>query len=107
MPGIYAQDHSEGDVIMNDNTDRNEEAASAGVEVASVVTGEGVTAVRNMAILIAYRTWGQTGMKLARNFHPTIREWNEMAGQSLRTRAQVGEAADKMIKEIRAERDGK
>lgn len=83
----------------------NEEAASAGVEVAAVVTGDGVHAVAAMAELMAYRTWGQTGMLLARNFKPTVREWNAMTNQSLRTRDQVGEAADKMIKQIRAERD--
>lgn len=83
----------------------NEEAASAGVEVASVVTGDGVHAVAAMAQLMAFRTWGQTGMLLARNFTPTVRAWNAYTGQSLRTRAQVGEAADKMIKEIRMERD--
>jgi hypothetical protein len=85
----------------------SEEAAAASVPVAAVVTGEGVTAVAAMATLQAFRTWGKTGMLLARNFRPTVRAWNELTGQSCRTRAQVGDAAHELIKAIRTERDGK
>lgn len=79
----------------------------ASVPVASVVTGEGIHAVAAMAVLMGYRTWGQTGMILARNLHPTVRDFNAMSGHKCRTRAEVGAAADVLIKSIRAERDAK
>lgn len=73
---------------------------------ATIVTDpEAILAIRDMAILIGYRTWGRTGMLVARNLHPTVRNWNAMTGQKCRTRAEVGEAAAEMIKEIRAARD--
>lgn len=84
----------------------NEDMAAVAVLVGAVVTGEGVHKVANMARLMAYRSWGQTGMLLARNFRPTVKGWNAEHGQTCRTRADVGAAADAMIKAIRAERDG-
>lgn len=84
----------------------SEDMAAAAVPVVAVVTGEGVHKVANMARLMAYRSWGRTGMLLARNFRPTVKGWNVEHGQACRTRADVGAAADAMIKAIRAERDG-
>jgi hypothetical protein len=84
----------------------DEDMASASVPVVAVVTGGGVHAVAIMARLMAYRTWGQTGMTLARNFRPTVKGWNAEHGQACRTRAEVAEAAQAMITKVRAERDG-
>ena len=85
----------------------DEDMASAAVGVAAVVTGSGVAKVANMARLMAFRTWGQTGMMLARNFRPTVKQWNaDHPDRPCRTRAEVGDAADTLIKEIRAARDG-
>lgn len=85
----------------------DEDMRAASVPVVAVVTGEGVNAVAAMAWLMGYRTWGRTGMLLARNLNPTVREWNATMGQRCRTRAEVGEAAHKVIEAVRAERDGK
>lgn len=86
----------------------DEDMASASVPVASVVTGEGIRKVADMARLMAYRTWGNTGMMLARNFRPTVRQWNTDHPEApCRTRAEVGAAAEAEIKRVRAERDGK
>lgn len=84
----------------------DEDMASASVPVVAVVTGEGVHAVAIMARIRAYRTWGQTGMIMARNLDATVRGWNAFTGQTCRTRAEVGAAAEAMIKQIQAERDG-
>lgn len=75
--------------------------------VAAVVTGDAIHAVAVMTWLRAYRTWGQTGMKLARNLHPTVRDWNAAMGTTCRTRAEVGASADAVIKRIDAERNAK
>jgi hypothetical protein len=87
-------------------TTLDEDMASASVPVVAVVTGEGVHKVANMVRLMAYRSCGQMGMLFARNFRPTVKGWNAEHGQTCRTRAEVGAAADAMIKAIRAERDG-
>lgn len=84
----------------------DEEVASASVPVVAVVTGEGVHAVALMARIRAYRTWGQTGLIMARNLDATVRGWNAFTGQTCRTRAEVGAAAEELIKRIQAERDG-
>lgn len=84
----------------------DEDMRAAAVPVAAVVTGEGVRKVADMARLMAYRTWGNTGMLLARNFRPTVKGWNELTGQRCRTRAEVGAAAEALIVAMRADRDG-
>lgn len=85
----------------------DEDMRAAAVPVAAVVTGEGVRKVADMARLMAYRTWGNTGMKLARNFAPTVKGWNAEHPDALcRTRAEVGAAAEVKIAAARAARDG-
>lgn len=88
-------------------TTNDEDMRSAAVPVVAVVTGEGVRKVAEMARLRAFRTWGLTGMFLARNFRPTVRQWNaEHPDAPCRTRAAVGRAADELINKIIADRDG-
>lgn len=85
----------------------DEEQRSASVPVAAVVTGDGVRKVADMTRLMAYRTWGNTGMKLTRAFSPTVKGWNaEHPEMPCRTRAEVGAAAEAMIVKARADRDG-
>jgi hypothetical protein len=83
-----------------------EDMAAASVPVAAVVTGKGIHAVATMAWIRAYRTWGTTGLIMARNLHPTVKAWNAATGSTCRTRADVGVSATELIKRIEAERDG-
>lgn len=83
----------------------DEEQVSASVPVIGVVTGPDAVALHDFAVLLGYRTWGNTGMLLARNFHPTVKGWNALTGQSCRTRAEVGKAAEAELARVRAKRD--
>lgn len=103
---LYASRHAEASGVEILTMSSDEDMRAASVPVVAVVTGEGVRKVADMARLMAYRTWGQTGMMLARNFRPTVKGWNAEHGQGCRTRAEVGIAAEAMIKAIRADRDG-
>ena len=68
-----------------------EERLSAGVPVVAVLTGEQITALRESALLIAYKTAARHDgqMQLTRAFKATVRKFNTQYGHSCRTWADV------------------
>lgn len=70
--------------------------------VESIVTGQGILAVREAVILRAYETRAKTGMNLTRAFTATISGFNDTYGQKCRTWADVA-AVIKLTREASVE----
>lgn len=78
-------------------TQSEQDQASASVPVAAVVTGEGMTWLRDRMILRAFRTKGATGLNPTGHVNLTIKGFNEAYGARCKSWAQIVQVAHYLL----------